>query len=321
MDFSNFLQSISAYILPVGLMFALLVSFLIVYFASHRPAKSVPVANICQKRRLNFKIFIILPLLCVAVLPSVCLSSAYAGSEHSVVFDTFDDSNMETNRGFKAYKRTRVLTISSFISAGGESSIRFKSTYTFVDKNDEPSIYLYYDKDGFVENYYGNIHFNLEQNSSMIGLDYEIKKHNANSDSDSDLEKSTYYYIEVEGKYLASGDKTTYIIKDFSTDWYLSWAGQAKQWLESNRLPLIITLLVAGGFLAVFLGINLAKAEDAAAATKAKQRMLYLVIGVFVTIILLFFLDWLLGNIDTIQTSIQQHVTDSNSVKFLEKLK
>ena len=309
MDFSNFLQSISAYILPIGLIFALLVSFLIVYFASHKPAKSVPVANICQKRRLSFKIFVILPLLCVAVLPSVCLSSAYADSENS---------------GSKVIN----LTINSFSDKSGDPII-FKSEY---DVNTSNGIKFYYKKDnsGYP---YGYIQINLVEVSNphnKQNITLAVQKHEANTANPTDFsgtefsansEKVTYYYISISGDYLASGDKTTYIIKDFSTDWYLSWAGQAKQWLESNRLPLIITLLVAGGFLAVFLGINLAKAEDAAAATKAKQRMLYLVIGIFVTIILLFFLDWLLGNIDTIQTSIQQHVTDSNSVKFLEKLK
>lgn len=86
-----------------------------------------------------------------------------------------------------------------------------------------------------------------------------------------------------------------------------------KQFLDNYKIVIAIMLLIAGAFLAIVLGVMLAKAEDSGAAEKVKKRMWGLFITIFVLIVAIFFLDWILGVIPGAVGDLSNSVMDEMS--------
>ena len=86
-----------------------------------------------------------------------------------------------------------------------------------------------------------------------------------------------------------------------------------KDFLDNYSIMIAIMLLIAGAFLAVVLGVMLAKAEDSAAAEKVKKRMIGLFTTIFVLIIAVFFLKWILGVIPGVVSELSSDVIEGMS--------
>lgn len=70
--------------------------------------------------------------------------------------------------------------------------------------------------------------------------------------------------------------------------------------LNQYIIPITITLLVMGAFLAIFMGIALARAEDSGKAADLKKRMWGLVVAVIIILALIWLLAWLFSALPTI---------------------
>ena len=70
--------------------------------------------------------------------------------------------------------------------------------------------------------------------------------------------------------------------------------------LETLLQPLLILVATAGIIYVVILGVNYARAETSDKKDEAKKRIINAVVGLVITIVLLFLLFILIKNIDTI---------------------
>ena len=78
------------------------------------------------------------------------------------------------------------------------------------------------------------------------------------------------------------------------------WLKPIINFLNQYLIPITITLVVMGAFLAIFMGIALARAEDSGKAGDLKKRMWGLIITVLVVLVLIWLLAWLFSALPTI---------------------
>lgn len=94
-------------------------------------------------------------------------------------------------------------------------------------------------------------------------------------------------------------------------DWYTKVLKPIINGINTALWPIIIVVAAVGAIYAVWLGIQLAKAESEEARTEAKKKMLYFIIAFVVTIIILVLLKLLASNVDTIFNLVSQEGTES----------
>lgn len=80
-----------------------------------------------------------------------------------------------------------------------------------------------------------------------------------------------------------------------------NWAGPIVDFLNQNIVAITVALLILAAFLGIFLGIYIAKAEDSSAVANAKKRFIGLIVSVFVVVVLVWFLAFILANLDAIK--------------------
>lgn len=167
--------------------------------------------------------------------------------------------------------------------------------------------------------YYGELYIQVQEGEKISTISKKIFRHSVENDP------SVYYYITTENT-SSTNKSDQYVIQDYNTSWIDDqWFEIFKEFLDNNIAAIIITLLVAATFLAIILGINMAKAPDAGTAGKFKTRMWQLFIGLFVLIAAIFFLYWILDNISTITESggaidnLRDGFGSSNFKSFLDK--
>ncbi len=71
-----------------------------------------------------------------------------------------------------------------------------------------------------------------------------------------------------------------------------------------------VMLLIAGGFLTIFLGFMIAKNENAEQRAKLRQRMYGIIVTFFIVLFLIWFLSWFL----TVLSDVFDPIRDSVSV-------
>lgn len=81
--------------------------------------------------------------------------------------------------------------------------------------------------------------------------------------------------------------------------------------LNQYIIPITITLLVMGAFLAIFMGIALARAEDSGKAAELKKRMWGLVVAVIIILALIWLLAWLFSALPTIVEFFRGPIEDA----------
>ena len=78
------------------------------------------------------------------------------------------------------------------------------------------------------------------------------------------------------------------------------WLKPIINFLNQYLIPITIALLVMGAFLAIFMGIAMARAEDSSKAADLKKRMWGLIVTVLVVLGLIWLLSWLFSALPTI---------------------
>ncbi len=78
--------------------------------------------------------------------------------------------------------------------------------------------------------------------------------------------------------------------------------------LNQYIIPISVTLLVMGAFLAIFLGIAMARAEDSNKAADLKKRMWGVIVAVLVVLALIWLLGWLFSALPTIVSTFRDPV-------------
>ncbi len=92
-------------------------------------------------------------------------------------------------------------------------------------------------------------------------------------------------------------------------EWYTNILKPIVDGINTALWPIIIIVAAVGAIYAVWLGVQLAKAESEEARTEAKKKMLYFIIAFVVTIIILVLLKLLAANVDTIFGLVSQEGT------------
>lgn len=62
-------------------------------------------------------------------------------------------------------------------------------------------------------------------------------------------------------------------------------------------MPVLVILAVAGIFYAIWVGVKFVKAEDKSARDEAKQKLIYVIVGIVVTIALIILFIFLANNV------------------------
>ena len=94
--------------------------------------------------------------------------------------------------------------------------------------------------------------------------------------------------------------------------WYTGIVQTIIDWMNALLMPIIIIVATAGMIYAIFLGIQLARAESADKREEAKKRMLWFILAFVLTILLLVVIQLLITNESLIKDLINGGL-DGNS--------
>ncbi len=89
------------------------------------------------------------------------------------------------------------------------------------------------------------------------------------------------------------------------------WLKPIINFLNQYLIPITITLVVMGAFLAIFMGIALARAEDSGKAADLKKRMWGLIVAILVILALIWLLAWLFSALPTIIETFRGPIQDN----------
>ena len=89
------------------------------------------------------------------------------------------------------------------------------------------------------------------------------------------------------------------------------WLYPIAKFLDSLLIPMIIVLAMVGVIWVVWIGVNIAKAEDAGKAEEQKKRLINVAIAIVAVIIFVFLLAFVANNISTWLTNDNQIFTTS----------
>ena len=95
--------------------------------------------------------------------------------------------------------------------------------------------------------------------------------------------------------------------------WYKNIVNVIIQWLDALLVPIIIIVATAGMIYAIYLGIQLARAESADKRDEAKKKMLWFILAFVLTILILVIIQLLITNQNAIFDLIDNGLTGSNA--------
>lgn len=98
-----------------------------------------------------------------------------------------------------------------------------------------------------------------------------------------------------------------------SAPWYTQIVKTVIDWLQMLLWPIIIIVATAGMIYAIYLGIQLARAESADKREEAKKRMLWFILAFVLTVLILVVIQLLISNFDAIQNLITSGVDGTTS--------
>lgn len=97
-----------------------------------------------------------------------------------------------------------------------------------------------------------------------------------------------------------------------SAAWYDQIVKVVIDWLKMLLWPIIIIVATAGMIYAIYLGIQLARAESADKREEAKKRMLWFILAFVLTVLILVIIQLLISNFDAIQNVISSGLTGTS---------
>lgn len=91
--------------------------------------------------------------------------------------------------------------------------------------------------------------------------------------------------------------------------WYTKIVKVVIEWLQMLLWPIIIIVATAGMIYAIYLGIQLARAESPDKREEAKKRMLWFILAFVLTILILVVIQLLISNFSAIQDLVSSGFT------------
>lgn len=93
--------------------------------------------------------------------------------------------------------------------------------------------------------------------------------------------------------------------------WYDKIVKVVIEWLQMLLWPIIIIVATAGMIYAIYLGIQLARAESADKREEAKKRMLWFILAFVLTVLILVVIQLLINNYDAINNLVTEGLSGS----------